>query len=374
MKPLRTWLARLGVIGALAIVSGCGSGDVPDPSADGDVAQIPDAPPPVLTQPGSTPAPAAAQNVAADDKAAEGKAEDAKAEETTAQAQPAAATPAVAAESASPPASEPSGAGASPDRNSATAEMLAMATKAQPAPAPAGDAAPATPAGGAPAAASGGPGPGGGAMNMGPGMGRMNMGPNAPGAGGMNPNQMQAGMQQQMQAQMQQQGQMQARMQGGPGAPGGGMGPGGGPGMGGNAQAKPADFRTPEGAVQAFLDALKDRDLGRLTEATALRAQNEAVKHNQDMFKRIFDGSLSKAEIDELAATLDGFKISSFNPPKSSGRLDVIVGKRSDTGGWVTIKITTRREKKGWGVCDISRAAELKNPRMGPIRSQPKRS
>jgi hypothetical protein len=92
------------------------------------------------------------------------------------------------------------------------------------------------------------------------------------------------------------------------------------------------------------------------------------------MFKRIFDGSLSKAEIDELAATLDGFKISSFNPPKSSGRLDVIVGKRSGSGGWVTIKITTRREKKGWGVCDISRPAELKNPRMGPIRSQPKRS
>jgi hypothetical protein len=249
--------------------------------------------------------------------------------------------------------------------------MLAMANKAQPAPTPSADAAPAAPA----TPPAGAPGPGGGPPNMGLGAGMAPMAPNA----GMNPSQMQAGMQNQMKAQMQQQagqGQMQARMQGGPGGMGpGGMGPGGGPpGMGGNAQAKPADFRTPEGAVQAFLDALQDRDLGRLTEATALRAQNEAVKHNQEMFKRIFDGSLSKAEIDDLAATLDGFKISSVNPPKSSGRLDVIVGKRSTTGGWVTIKITTRREKKGWGVCDISRSAELKNQRMGPIRSQPKRS
>ncbi len=360
MKPLRTWLARLGVFGALAIVSGCGSGDVPDPGADGEVAQLPDAPPPVLAQPGSAPAPAAAQNVAADDKAAEGKAEDAKAEETTAQAQPAAAD--VAAESASPPAAESSGAGASsPDRDSATAEMLAMANKAQPAPTPGGDAAPggasATPAGGA-------PGPGGGSPIAGPGMGG-GMRPMAPG-GGMNPNQMQSGMQ----AQMQMQNQMQARMQGGPG---GMMGPGGGPGMGGSTNSKPPDFRTAEGAVQAFLDALKDRDLGRLTEATALRAQNEAVKHNQEMFKRIFDGSLSKAEIDDLAAKLDGYKIMSFNPPKSSGRLDIIVGKRADNGNRLTIKITTRKEKKGWGVCDISRPAELKNPRMGPIRSQPKR-
>jgi hypothetical protein len=126
--------------------------------------------------------------------------------------------------------------------------------------------------------------------------------------------------------------------------------------------------------VQAFLDALKDRDLGRLTEATALRAQNESVKSNQEMFKRIFDGSLSKAEIDDLAAKLDGFRISSFNPPKSSGRLDIIVSKRSTSGSMVTIKITTRKEKKGWGVCDVSKPAELKNPRMGPIRNQPKRS
>ncbi len=79
--------------------------------------------------------------------------------------------------------------------------------------------------------------------------------------------------------------------------------------MAGVGNSKPPDFRTPEGAVQAFLDALKARDLNRLNDATALRAQNEAAKHNQEMFKRIFDGSLSKAEIDDLAAKLEGYKI-----------------------------------------------------------------
>jgi hypothetical protein len=353
MKPLRTWLGRLGLFGALAIVSGCGGGDVPDPSADGEVAQLPDAaPPPPPVQPAPQPA---AANVAAEDKA-----EDAKAEETTAQA-PAAA-----------PAPEPAGAGAAPpDRNSATAEMLALATKEQPAPAPSGDAAPAAAAGGA-------PGPGGGPPNMGPGAPGA-MGPNAGGPNpGMNPGQMQGQMMQgQMRQQMQQQGmqaQMQARMPGAPGGPGGGMmGAGGGPGMPGNENAKPADFRSPEGAVQAFLDALKARNLDRLTEATALRAQNESAPHNKEMFKRIFDGSLSKAEIDELAAMLEDYRITSENPPKSSGRLDVILSKRGTNNNMTTIKITVRREKKGGGVSDISYPAEFKNPRMGPIRSQPKR-
>ena len=44
----------------------------------------------------------------------------------------------------------------------------------------------------------------------------------------------------------------------------------------GAAHNKPADFHTPEGGVTAFLDALKARDLDRLTEATAIHAQVEA--------------------------------------------------------------------------------------------------
>ena len=38
----------------------------------------------------------------------------------------------------------------------------------------------------------------------------------------------------------------------------------------------PANTRTPEGAVRAFLNALQAKDKDRLAEATALRAQNEA--------------------------------------------------------------------------------------------------
>ena len=251
-----------------------------------------------------------AQNVAADDKAAEAKAEEAKAEETTAQAQPAAT-----GATASAPAAEPSGAGAaSPDRNSATAEMLAMATKDAAGPrARRGDA--------APAAATRRrrlPGRAAARRTWGParGMGPANMGPNAAGPGGMNPSQMQAGMQEQMQVQMQQQGSRCRQHAGwhGPGRPGAGW-PAGRPRHGGEcATPSPPISGLPKGAVQAFLDALKDRDLGRLTEATALRAQNEAVKHNQEMFKRIFDGSFSKAEIDDLAAKLDGYKIMQLQP------------------------------------------------------------
>ena len=91
---------------------------------------------------------------------------------------------------------------------------------------------------------------------------------------------------------------------GGPGMPGGGdaaamsrmpgmgprgpgMGSGGPPGMGGpgglrggglggpgQEDNEPADFHSPEGAVKAFLAALKAKDLDRLNEATALRAQS----------------------------------------------------------------------------------------------------
>src|SRR5262249_36903050 len=152
-------------------------------------------------------------------------------------------------------------------------------------------------------------GPGGpGGMGM--------MGPGAPGGGGQNPadmakmqSQMQAGMRNQMQNQMQNQ---QAQMRGmGAGAPGGpGMaGARGGPG-GGGASEKAPDFSDPRQAVQAFLDAVKSKDLDRLTEATAIHAQQEASSaKNRDIFKRIYDGSLSEAELDDIASKLEGFSI-----------------------------------------------------------------
>lgn len=396
MKPLWTWLARLGIFGALAIVAGCGGGAVPD--AGSEAAMLPESSAPAQPTPG--------QAVAA---AAPAPAEEAKAEEATAQAQPAAAAaatqevaatqepaPAAAATQESPAAAASEGvattapAPAAPDNSSATAEMLRISTREQPAPAASGAASAAGP-GAAPAA---GPGPGGAAGPGGPGPGGGTMaGIMVPGAGqanAQNPANMAQGMQGMMQQQQQQQAamrnQMQANMRpGGPGGPPGMGGPGGppgmggpgGPGMGGN-NSKPPDFRTPQGAVQAFLDALKARDLSRLTEATAMHAgiDGETVKRNQDMFKRIFDGSFSDSELGELAAQLEDFKISGMNAAKSTGRQGVILSKRGDKDNnyaTTTIVITARRERKGWGVCDISRPAQLKNPRMGPTRSNQKR-
>jgi hypothetical protein len=372
MKPWRTWLARLGVFGALAIVSGCGSGDVPDPNADGPVAALPEGSAPAQPAPPAAPA---VQNVAAEDKA-----EDAKAEETTAQAQPAASAPAPAQEA---PATGGGAGSAPPDRNSATAEMLAMATKEQPAPPPSGDSAPGgapAPGGGAPEAA--GPAPGG-PPGRGPGGGQQ-----AQMQGQQQQQRMQMQGQQQQQQQQQMMQQMQGRMQqGGPGA--GGMAGSGGPGTGGN-NNQPPDFRTPAGAVLAFMDALKARDLNRLTDATALRAgtNEETAPRNREMFRRIIEGTLSESELTALAARLENYTMSSYNPPKSSNRYDVILAKRTSSNNYQTatsvsnmamqsstwtIKVTVRLEKKGWGVCDISAPAEFKNPTMVPSRGSGRR-
>ncbi len=398
MKPLRSWLARLAFVGAWAVVSGCGSGDVPDPSNDAS-GQLPGAsgPPPVNAPPA-----AESPQVAS----AETKTEDAKPEEAAAAPEPAAAAePAAAPEPAA--ASAASSSATTPDKNSATADLLAMSTKepqAAPAagsgdganPQAAGPGAAAAPGPGGPGPGGpgpGGPGPGGGPPNMGPGMGRpgggmgpMNMGPNAPGAGaGMNPQAMmgggmQAQMQSQQQGQMQQMQAMQAQMQtqmqrgmggpggaGAPGGPGGMMGPGGPGGPGGSSKAP--DFRSPQGAVQAFLDAVKEKDLGKLTDATALRAPAEATKRNQDMFTRILDGTYSKEELDKLASFLDGYQLTALNQAKSTGRQSVMLSKRGDNNSIQRVTITARREKKGWGVCDISGVQTLKSPRFGPVRS-----
>jgi hypothetical protein len=154
-------------------------------------------------------------------------------------------------------------------------------------------------------------------------------------------------------------------MMGGPGGPGGGNAPGG--------ANQPADFTDPRGAVTAFLNALKARDLDRLAEATALRAQTEASTRNQERFKRIYDGSLSESELDEIAKALDGYQIAGENPPKSSGRVEVVLSKRvTNSTSWFQRKVTVRHEKKGWGVLDISGPSEFKTPGFGKM-GQPKR-
>jgi hypothetical protein len=93
------------------------------------------------------------------------------------------------------------------------------------------------------------------------------------------------------------------------------------------------------------------------------------------MFKRIFDSTLSESELNALAERLDGYRISGENPPKSTGKLDVVLMKTvrnnntqqtgvSGGGAYYHLKVTVRREKKGWGVCDIGMPTEFKNPSM----------
>lgn len=373
MKPWRTWLAGLGLSGALAIISGCGGGDIPDPGSDGQAGALPSSAAPEQAAPAPAPAAAAPKEETAPEARTEVAAAPADA---PAPAPPPAEKPAPSEKSAQ--SGKPAGGSPPPDRGSATAEMLALATKDQ-APPPAGsDSAQGNNpgAGGAPGGPSGPGGPGGGPGGPGgPGGG----GPGGPGGMGMGMG-MGGGVQAQMQQRQQMQQQMRMNMQPGGmaqgmqrgGMPGGGMGMPGGPGgpggMGGApANNKPPDFTSPTGAVQAFLDALKARDLDRLVDATALRAQTEAGKKYQDMFRRISDNTLSESELNSLAARLEGYQVMGENPATSTGRLGVVLQKRvQNSANYWRITITVRREKKGWGVCDIGQPIEFKTPSIRP--------
>jgi hypothetical protein len=165
-------------------------------------------------------------------------------------------------------------------------------------------------------------------------------------------------------------GQEQARMgglaknAGGMGGPRGPGGPGGGGGGAGNVDLTPANYHTPTGAVKAFLSALQAKDLDRLSESTALRARLEASGKNQELFSKISDLTLSDSEVDKLASALEGFTVTGENPPRSTGRVDVVLQKSGKNNSYITRKITVRHEKKGWGVMDISGPAEFKTPGM----------
>ena len=190
-------------------------------------------------------------------------------------------------------------------------------------------------------------GPGGG-MSPGNMAGGPRMGPGSPGMQPQpDPNKMMAGMQNAMQQQMKNRG--GAMMQPGPG--GGGMG-----GPGGNAaDTGPVDTHSPQGVVKAFLGALKSKDADRLVEATARRTASEATSSaNRELFGKILEVSLSDSEMDDLAKKLDGYKISGENPPRSTAKVDVVIQKSGPNGSYMRRRVTTRHEKKGWGVLDIS--------------------
>ena len=128
----------------------------------------------------------------------------------------------------------------------------------------------------------------------------------------------------------------------------------------------PADTSSPLGAVRTFLNALKAKDADRLSEATAQRAARESSGKNQEIFTKILEVSLSDTELDDLAKKLEGYQIAGENPPKSTGRVDVVIQKSGENGSYYRRRVTARREKKGWGVLDIS--PEQRFPAMGGRR------
>lgn len=359
MRSWQTWFACLGVAGACLVWSGCGGGDVPDPESDENAATE------------SSPAaggenpPAVAQNKSA---AAEGEAEE---KEGAAPAVPAAAASKVAEpteETASADGTEGAAPAAKGETGSATSEMLAMANssagsaKEESAEAKSGQGGPGGPGGmpgmmmppgaGGPGGPGGMPGmmpPGasapGGAGTMPPGYASMmrppgNIPGGPPGAQGM-PNPAQMGM---------------------PGMPGMG-GPNGGSG-------KEPDFRTPFGAVTAFLDAVKAKDPIRLKDATALRAaEDNKGSRNEKLFASILDESITPEDIEELGKTLEGFQIAGNNVPKSTARLGIILQRQGKNGDTLLRTITARKEKAGWKVDEISGQRVLQSGMGGMRRS-----
>ena len=74
---------------------------------------------------------------------------------------------------------------------------------------------------------------------------------------------------------------------------------------------KAADFSNPLNAVNAFLDALKQRDADLLAESTALRAATESHVNNRKLFTAILDHSISDDDFDDLIEKLDGYRSAS---------------------------------------------------------------
>lgn len=167
-----------------------------------------------------------------------------------------------------------------------------------------------------------------------------------------------------------------AGMMGGPGGPPGGMGPGdfggleggfgGGqgfdqfPGAGGGS-GEPADFSSPRGAVDAFLDAVKAKDILLLSEATALRAPREAeTPARRKTFQAIREMSLTDEELDSVAESFEGYMVAQMSQPGSTGLVSFVLQKPGDYGSTLQRKITVRKERSGWKVNDVSGISERK--------------
>lgn len=326
MNRWNAWRSSLGLASLCFAIVGCGGGDIPDPDSDPNaVTELPGASAPA---PAEAPAPAVAEAAAPADAAV---APTAAPTPPAAEAAPAEATAAPTAPAEAEAAAEPSKA----KNSAATAEMLALGNKPLPAeataPATAATTNPADPAAAMAAGMAAAPGPPGATSEAAAGLAGAppaDPGVAAPGS----------------------------EMPGYPGA-----------GDGGDAGGEngPANFRSPVGAVNAFLKALKAKSSEQLAEATARRAPREASgPKNQKLFQSILDYSLSEDDLSDLANKLEGFTIVGNNVPKSTGKFTLILGKAGKNGEYYRRTITTRHEKDGWKVSDISGVGKVEKPIM----------
>ena len=114
----------------------------------------------------------------------------------------------------------------------------------------------------------------------------------------------------------------------------------------------PASFVSPAEGANSFLNALEEKDLDKLAEATAKHAPVDAREKNKKLFTQIADGSLSQEDLDDLAKRLEGFRVAGADPPRSTGQ-SVIVLEKQEEGALFGRKMTMRKEKAGWKVQDI---------------------
>jgi hypothetical protein len=124
-------------------------------------------------------------------------------------------------------------------------------------------------------------------------------------------------------------------------------------------------FTDPKSAARVFLAALKDKDLKRLAQATALRAATAESK-NQELFRLILAQKLGPEDLDELAKRFAGFQIAASNQP-ANNVVNIVLTR---PGGILTRTLTMREEKAGWKVLDISGESLIAEPILVPRRDR----
>ena len=77
---------------------------------------------------------------------------------------------------------------------------------------------------------------------------------------------------------------------------------------------------------------------------------------SQAMFRKIVgpEENISDAELDDIARKLEGYVVAGENAVHSKGKLGIIIRRPTRDGGFLSRTVTVRKEKKGWGVMDIS--------------------